>query len=148
MSEEELRMLAPYLQKVRYQRGRLLGQGSSGVVHACVDLDKGQPVAIKFINLNHPERAARIRSIQLELSVLTVLHHPNLVTYYGCEVNGDELCLIMECCNGGTLTKMLESGPIDHESLACTLSQHLVQVVNHLHNEGVAVRLKLFLVSL
>ena len=46
--------------------------------------------------------------IKDELGVMEMLHHPNVVEYYGIEVHRDKVYIFEEYCQGGSLAALLE----------------------------------------
>lgn len=44
-----------------------------------------------------------------EVNLLSRLDHPNVVKYYECAVEGEQMYIVMEYCDGGDLTKFLKS---------------------------------------
>jgi mitogen-activated protein kinase kinase kinase len=73
---------------IRWQQGRFIGAGAFGSVYTAVNMDSGSLMAVKEIKFQEltgiPNLFAQIKE---ELRVMEMLHHPNVVEYYGIEVS-------------------------------------------------------------
>ena len=70
----------------RWQLGLLIGEGQYGKVYSCVNLENGEPMAMKSI----PFKMNQIQTIQdiaNEINNLQSISHENLVKFYGAELN-------------------------------------------------------------
>jgi hypothetical protein len=70
----------------RWQLGLLIGEGQYGKVFSCVNLENGEPMAMKSI----PFKMNQIQTIQdiaNEINNLQSINHENLVKFYGAELN-------------------------------------------------------------
>ncbi|KAK1216773.1 Suppressor of Sensor Kinase (SLN1) [Marasmius sp. AFHP31] len=127
---------------IRWQQGRLIGAGSFGSVYQAVNLDSGTLMAVKEINLFHelstlPNLCAQIMD---ELRVMEVLHHPNIVEYYGIEVHRDKVFIFEEYCQGGTLAALLEHGRIEDEGITQVYTMQMLEGLAYLHSQGIVHR--------
>ena len=105
-----------------------LGQGASGVVDKKIDAVSLELVAVKQVALNDAEA---VKSIVAELNILkgnlaNEGGHQlegsirNLVALYGCyfDRGTNQLCLVMEYCEGGSLQDLIDTGePLSQENL-------------------------------
>lgn len=64
------------------------------------------------------------------MSVLEILNHPNIVSYYGVEVHRDKVNIFMEYCEGGSLAALLEHGRIEDEMVT---QVYTLQLLEDLH---------------
>ena len=88
---------SPVVLNGRYRLEEILGEGSSGVVHAAHDLTLDRRVAVKMISAHDPDRVYRLKR---EFRELAQLIHPNLVQLHELFV-GPDLCFIaMELVSG------------------------------------------------
>jgi mitogen-activated protein kinase kinase kinase len=79
---------------MHWRKGRFLGAGSAGSVHLAVDEDGGNVMAVKEITFTraNPQAMANLQTLfKQELDLLEMLHHPNIVTFYGIEVHRDKV---------------------------------------------------------
>ena len=74
--------------KVSYQLGEKIGKGGDGLVHTALNLDTGEVVAVKTLKF--------AASVQMELTLLKKLVHPNIVNYVDSIRDGDHLHIVLE----------------------------------------------------
>ena len=126
---------------IRWQQGRFIGGGSFGNVYQGVNLDTGEVMAVKEIRLQDPQSISGIvKSIKDEMTVLEMLNHPNIVSYYGVEVHRDKVYIFMELCQGGSLASQLEHGRIAEETVIQVYTLQMLEGLAHLHERGIAHR--------
>src|SRR3990167_7170533 len=78
--------------------GKKLGEGGFGTVYE--GTVAGQPVALKQLTSSH----ARVHeNFRKELDVMCKLRHPNIVLLLGAVIQPDQLCLVMEICQGSPI---------------------------------------------
>src|SRR5262249_28547571 len=94
----------------RYQIERRLGAGGMGVVYAARDLQLGRRVAVKVVRPRIDSATAQER-LAREAQAMAKLRHPNVVTVPAIVSVGDQLLLVMELIEGGTLAEWLKTGP-------------------------------------
>lgn len=126
---------------MRWQQGRFIGGGSFGNVYQGVNLDTGEVMAVKEIRLQDPQSISGIvKSIKDEMTVLEMLNHPNIVSYYGVEVHRDKVYIFMELCQGGSLAAQLEHGRIAEETVIQVYTLQMLEGLAHLHERGIVHR--------
>jgi mitogen-activated protein kinase kinase kinase len=126
---------------IRWQQGRFIGAGAFGSVYLAVNLDSGSLMAVKEIRFQELSGAPNLISqIQGELSVMEMLHHPNVVEYYGMEVHRDKVYIFEEYCQGGSLAGVLEHGRIEDEGMIQVYTLQLLEGLAYLHSQGVVHR--------
>ncbi|KNC52771.1 STE/STE20 protein kinase [Thecamonas trahens ATCC 50062] len=76
-----------------YDLGVLLGRGSFGYVYAGRCVATGETVAVK----------------QNEIAILSKVSHGNIVHYIASYYTGSALWIVMECCDGGSVTDLLDN---------------------------------------
>jgi serine/threonine protein kinase len=89
-----------------------LGEGGMGVVYKAQDINLDRIVALKFL----PHRVSeseqdKTRFIQ-EAKSAAVLNHPNICTVHGIEQKDEDVFIVMECVDGVTLRKKIETGQL------------------------------------
>ncbi|KAG6866026.1 hypothetical protein C0991_009435 [Blastosporella zonata] len=126
---------------IRWQQGKFIGAGAFGSVYSAVNLDSGSVMAVKEIKFQElsglPTLYAQIKD---ELGVMEMLHHPNVVEYYGIEVHRDKVYIFEEYCQGGSLAALLDHGRIEDENIIQVYSMQMLEGLAYLHKEGVIHR--------
>ncbi|KAH9937397.1 kinase [Fomitopsis serialis] len=120
---------------------RFIGAGSFGSVYLAVNLDSGSLMAVKEIKFQEIAGLPNLYSqIKDELNVMEMLHHPNIVEYYGIEVHRDKVFLFEEYCQGGSLAALLEHGRIEDEGILQIYTLQMLEGLAYLHSKGVVHR--------
>ena len=126
---------------IRWQQGRFIGAGSFGSVYLAVNLDSGSLMAVKEIKFQEIAGLPNLYSqIKDELNVMEMLHHPNIVEYYGIEVHRDKVFIFEEYCQGGSLAALLEHGRIEDEGILQIYTLQMLEGLAYLHSKGVVHR--------
>ena len=81
-----------------YGEFRKLGQGASGIVYAAVDKRNGRKVALKIGSMNDLAELAN------EIGLQSLCKHPNIVECIEAYAFNQEVCMVIELVEGGTLT--------------------------------------------
>ncbi|KAJ7071452.1 hypothetical protein C8F01DRAFT_1206931 [Mycena amicta] len=126
---------------IRWQQVKFIGAGAFGSVYSAVNLDNLTVMAVKEIKFQElsglPNLYAQIKD---ELSVMELLHHPNIVEYYGIEVHRDKVYIFEEFCQGGSLASLLEHGRIEDESIIQIYTMQMLDGLAYLHSQGIVHR--------
>lgn len=126
---------------MRWQQGRFIGAGAFGSVYCAVNLDSGTLMAVKEVRFKDPSSISQLyKQVRDELSVMEMLHHPNIVEYYGIEVHRDKVYIFEEYCSGGSLADSLSSGRIEDETVTQVYTMQLLEGLEYLHKMGVIHR--------
>ncbi|KAF2401357.1 Ssk2-type MAP kinase [Trichodelitschia bisporula] len=126
---------------LRWQQGHFVGGGTFGSVYSAINLDSGQLMAVKEIRLHDPQLIPTIvTQIRDEMSVLQVLDHPHIVSYYGIEPHRDKVYIFMEYCEGGSLAALLEHGRIEDETVIMVYTLEMLEGLAYLHERNIIHR--------
>ncbi|KAL3312918.1 STE20/SPS1- proline-alanine-rich protein kinase [Cichlidogyrus casuarinus] len=131
-----------------YEVGQLIGRGATSEVHKadCVPLAK--PCAIKIINLEKCSTSASLEEINREIRSMKSLRHENIVAYYGSFVDSDELLIVMDLCQRGSLLDVIKYtqskrdityGAFDENTIA-TIMRDVLRGLAYIHENGLVHR--------
>jgi serine/threonine-protein kinase len=110
-----------------------------GVVYKARQVGLERVVALKMIlSGDHagPQQRARFRT---EAEVIARLQHPNIVQIYEIGEHGDSPFLVLEYCDGGSLSAKLAGTPLPAAEAAALL-EDVARGVHHAHQHGVLHR--------
>ncbi|RMB97649.1 hypothetical protein DUI87_25800 [Hirundo rustica rustica] len=120
----------------RYTELENLGSGAFGVVCRAVDTATGGEVAIKKIDLQEVSEKQRIVN---EIMIMKRNRSPCIVTYLDSYLVHEELWLVMEYMDGGTLSAVIRETPMTEDEIA-TVSRECLQGLDFLHSNHVVHR--------
>lgn len=120
----------------RYINQSPLGEGSTSQVFLATDLESGQHVAIKKMNLLKQQRSELLIN---ETATMKYYKHPNIVKMYNSYLVNDELWLVLEYLRGGALTDIVTSMSMTEPQIA-TVCLQCLQALAFLHGEGIIHR--------
>ncbi|KAI8319252.1 hypothetical protein GQ54DRAFT_265651, partial [Martensiomyces pterosporus] len=144
--DQTLRLLAASSSNItiRWQIGRYIGGGSFGSVYVGYNLDTGELMAVKEIRFpTRPIERAHDNpgsKIVREMEVMSMLQHPNIVTYYGIEVHREKVYLFMELCTKGSLSQVIKDQCGLDEDTAKVYVVQMLQGLKYLHESGICHR--------
>ncbi|GFP84769.1 calcium-dependent protein kinase 29 [Phtheirospermum japonicum] len=125
----------------RYVLGQQLGWGQFGIIRECFDKFNDEVLACKSIAKDRLVTQEDIRSIKLEIEIMTKLSgHPNVVDLKAVYEDEDYVHLVMELCAGGELFHELEKQGRFSEPEARVVFGQLMRVVMFCHDNGVVHR--------
>lgn len=120
----------------RYELGEKLGEGQMTVgVYRAKHRDLGTDVAIKLIELHHPDHRARLLEEGRHMANITANDHIVQVLDSG-DWDDDHVFLAVELCDGGSLEAQSAGGPLDPQT-ACRYVSDACRGLQHLHGEGI-----------
>ncbi|CAH1766854.1 11183_t:CDS:2, partial [Entrophospora sp. SA101] len=126
---------------LRWQQGKFIGGGTFGSVYLAVNLDTSDLMAVKEIRFQDLSYFSSLyKSVKEEMSVLEMLDHPNIVSYYGIEVHRDKVYIFMEYCQGGSLASQLEHGRIEDENVIRFYVVQMLRGLIYLHENNIIHR--------
>ncbi|WP_445359328.1 protein kinase domain-containing protein [Microbulbifer sp. ANSA005] len=129
--------------KGRFELDKLLGVGGMGAVYKALDRRKleasdSEPyVAIKLLNDDFQKHPDAFISLQREARKSQTLAHPNIVTVYDFDRDGDRVFMTMEFLEGAPLDKLLRDHadvglePERARSVFWDISQALIYAHSH-----------------
>ncbi|NXI58977.1 MYO3A protein, partial [Chloroceryle aenea] len=116
-----------------------IGKGTYGKVFKVLNKKNGSKAAVKILDPVHDID----EEIEAEYNILKALSdHPNVVKFYGMYYkkdvkNGDQLWLVLELCNGGSVTDLvkgfLKRGERMNELIIAYILHEALMGLHHLH---------------
>lgn len=130
-----------------YQLGQVIGQGSFGKVYLAVNLESGQLMAVKQVELPtagtikaQQNRQKMVDALMREIEVLKECQHPNIVQYLGTFNNGSFISVILEYVSGGSVTSLIRKIGKFEESLVRHLVPQILLGLEYLHDKALIHR--------
>lgn len=134
----------PKILKQRFVLEEKLGSGGMGTVYKARDLRKveardRQPfVAVKVLNHDFRQHPEAFMALEREASKSQTLSHPNIVSIFDFDKDGDLPFMTMEMLQGRELAKLLEQFPDGlPDEMAWPIIDGLVAGLRYAHEAGV-----------
>ncbi|CAH8338103.1 unnamed protein product [Eruca vesicaria subsp. sativa] len=125
---------------LRYEIGKLLGQGTFAKVYHARNLTSGDGVAIKVIDKDRLLKVGGMSDqIKREISVMRLLSHPNIVELHEVMATKSKIYFVLEHVKGGELFDQVSTGKLK-EGVARKYFQQLVHALHYCHSLGVCHR--------
>ena len=103
-------------------------------------MENGSIIAVKqiiFQNLKAFESTRK--SILDEMNAFKLLHHPNIIQYYGTEVHRDKLFIFMEYCPM-SLDNLISNRGKFPENVVKALTRQILEGLEYLHSRNIIHR--------
>lgn len=123
----------------RYEVKSELGRGGMATVYRAYDPNSGREVAIKVLPremLHDPQFRSRF---EREIKLIASLEHPAIVPIYDAGEVNEQPYFVMRFMNGGSLSDVIEKGPIPIDDTARTI-ERIAQGLAYAHRKGVIHR--------
>lgn len=120
----------------RYTKFVQVGQGGFGTVYKAMDPASGDVVALKKMPLH---KRCRKELLVNEIQIMKENRHPNIVNYIDSYLVADDLWLVMEYVDGGTLTSVLVQVLME-ETMIAAISRECLKALDFLHSKKVIHR--------
>jgi serine/threonine protein kinase len=127
----------------RYELVRVLGKGAMGLVYEGRDPNLDRRVAIKTIkveNLSVEEAAEYEVRFRTEARSAARLQHPNIVSVYDSDRDGDIAYLVMEFIQGEDLKHHLDQGDRYTLQQAAGIMNDLLAALDYAHQQNIVHR--------
>ncbi|ORX48255.1 Pkinase-domain-containing protein [Hesseltinella vesiculosa] len=133
----ELRAVCTDADPTKLYRNMLkIGQGASGGVYTAQSVDTNISVAIKQISLQQQPKKELIIN---EILIMRDARNKNIVNYIDSFVFYQELWVVMEYMEGGSLTDVVTNTMMTETQIA-TVCRETLQGIAHLHHLGIIHR--------
>lgn len=121
----------------KYEIGKLLGVGASAKVYHATNVETGKSVAVKVMNKKKLVNGGFSPNIEREISILSRLHHPNIINLFEVLASKTKIYFIVELASAGELFEEVTKKDKLTEEHARKYFRQLISAVKHCHSHGV-----------
>nr|XP_048316473.1 serine/threonine-protein kinase 33 isoform X1 [Myodes glareolus]XP_048316474.1 serine/threonine-protein kinase 33 isoform X1 [Myodes glareolus]XP_048316475.1 serine/threonine-protein kinase 33 isoform X1 [Myodes glareolus]XP_048316476.1 serine/threonine-protein kinase 33 isoform X1 [Myodes glareolus] len=122
-----------------YTFGRILGQGSFGMVSEATDKETGAKWAIKKVNKEKAGSSA-VKLLEREVNILKSVKHKHIIHLEQVFETPKQMYLVMELCEDGELKEVLDTKGHFSENETRLIIQSLASAIAYLHNKDIVHR--------
>ena len=124
-----------------YEMKEVIGKGKFGVVNLGIHKKTGQQVAIKILNKENIKTIEDKELVRIEIGILKLCHHPNIVRLLDHLENNDYIYIVTEYIEGGTLGQYFKKKKFNFsERQATNIMSQIANGVKYLHQYGIVHR--------
>ncbi|KAL7535867.1 hypothetical protein ACHAXR_006775 [Thalassiosira sp. AJA248-18] len=130
------------VEKGKWSLGSEIGVGSFGRVYMGMNAINGSIMAVKVLQIPSDNKRAIVEDLQREIDLMKSLKHPNIVRYFGAEVDNSKniLNIFQEWAPGGSIAALLKKfGPFSVTVVKSYLTQ-ILKGLDYLHAHGIIHR--------
>ncbi|XP_045340364.1 serine/threonine-protein kinase 33 isoform X4 [Leopardus geoffroyi] len=122
-----------------YTFGRILGQGSFGMVFEATDKETETKWAIKKVNKDKAGSSA-VKLLEREVNILKSVKHEHIIHLEQVFETPKKMYLVMELCEDGELKEILDRKGHFSENETRWIIQSLASAIAYLHNKDIVHR--------
>ncbi|CAO3598346.1 unnamed protein product [Absidia cylindrospora] len=135
--------------KMQWVRGRLIGKGSYGRVYHALNVEAGEWIAVKQVDiptsssdLQNDKLMDSMEALNQEIKLLSDLEHENVVQYLGYDIDKEEdhLYIFLEYVPGGSLASSLGSKGGFDVALVRYFTRQILVGLEYLHDRHILHR--------
>ncbi|GAM26943.1 hypothetical protein SAMD00019534_101180, partial [Acytostelium subglobosum LB1] len=119
--------------------GLIIGKGGFGTVYQGLDVENGDFVAVKQINLTKIPKD-QLQGIMNEIDLLKNLNHANIVKYLKYVKTKECLYIVLEYVENGSLSSIIKKFGKFPETLVSVYIRQVLEGLVYLHEQGVVHR--------
>ena len=124
----------------KYEVKQKIGKGKFGLVKCGINKQTKMPVAIKIMAKKNMDKSD-LELAKVEIDILKIGQHPNIIKLYDIYENENYIYIIMEYCSGGDLLSYFEYHDYElPESKVCEIIHKLSMAIYYLHSYGIVHR--------
>ena len=115
-----------------YQIIETIGNGAFGKVVKAIKKKTQEIVAVKIFSINKSKN--KYENIITEANIMKDLNHINIVKYLGYFESGNNIYIVMEYLNGGTLKQYIENNKDKiNENISRIIIKQILSALSYLH---------------
>ena len=124
---------------------KTLGSGSFGEVYLTTKEGQHEVYATKKMDREYADNPKVSKYLKNEISILKELNHKNIVKLIDVKITQSHYYLIMEFCNGGSLSECLKKYQKDNnkpftEEIVQHLMRQIIDGIKYIHNKNIVHR--------
>ena len=124
----------------KYEVRQKIGKGKFGLVKSGINKETHKQVAIKIMAKKNMDKSD-LELAKVEIDILKIGQHPNIIKLYDIYENENYIYIIMEYCSGGDLLSYFEYHEYElPESKVCEIIHKLSMAIYYLHSYGIVHR--------
>ena len=124
----------------KYEIKQKIGKGKFGLIKSGINKETQMPVAIKILSKKIMDKSD-MELAKIEIDILRIAKHPNIIKLYDVFENEHFIYIIMEKCNGGDLLSYFERYEYKlPETKICEIIHKLAMAIYYLHSYGIIHR--------
>ena len=124
----------------KYEVKQKIGKGKFGLVKCGMNKETKKPVAIKIMAKKNMDKSD-LELAKIEIDILKIGQHPNIIKLYDIYENENYIYIIMEYCSGGDLLSYFEYNEYElPETKVCDIIHKLSMAIYYLHSYGIVHR--------
>ena len=124
----------------KYEVKQKIGKGKFGLVKSGINKETKKPVAIKIMAKKNMDKSD-MELAKVEIDILKIAQHPNIIKLYDVFENENYIYIIMEYCSGGDLLSYFEHFEYElPEAKVCEIIHKLSMAIYYLHSYGIVHR--------
>ena len=124
----------------KYEVKQKIGKGKFGLVKSGINKETNKPVAIKIMAKKNMDKSD-MELAKVEIDILKIAQHPNIIKLYDVFENENYIYIIMEYCSGGDLLSYFEHYEYElPEAKVCEIIHKLSMAIYYLHSYGIVHR--------
>ena len=124
-----------------YEKKELIGKGGFGEVYLGKNKKTKQQVAINILKKENIKTVKDNESVRLEIDILKLCHHPNILRILDHFENYDYIYIVTEYIEGGTLFENLKQNNYHFtEKQAANIMKQIAEGIKYLHQYGIIHR--------
>ena len=117
-----------------------IGQGGMGEVYKAVHTKLDQTVAVKVLSSEYSLNPSMRKRFINEAKIQAKFSHPNMVNIFNLIDQDNNVFIVMEYINGGTLEGHLEQNGVLSQDESIKISLQVLSALQFMHSKGVVHR--------